>query len=50
MAKSSDPKFDNLFQSMHKIFDELPSRREDYKMLTFAKSIGDYQLQFCTHS
>ena len=46
-VKSSGRKIDNLLQSMHKMFDELPSCREDYKKLTLAKVIADYPLQFC---
>ena len=46
-VKSTGQKIDNLLQSMHKMFDELPSCREDCKKLAFAKVIADYPLQFC---
>ena len=37
-----------LLQSMYKIFEEEPKRREKYEENTLAKT-SDYPLQFCSH-
>ena len=37
-----------LLQSMYKIFEEEPKRREKYEESTLAKT-SDYPLQFCSH-
>ena len=38
----------DLLQSMYKIFEEEPKRREKYEESTLAKT-SDYPLQFCLH-
>ena len=45
---SSGWKLNKLLQSMYKIFEEAPKRREKYEEITLAKT-SDYPLQFCSH-
>ena len=45
---SSGWKLNKLLQSMYKIFEEAPKRREKYEEITLAKT-SDYLLQFCSH-
>ena len=45
---SSGWKLNKLLQSMYKIFEEAPKRREKYEEITLAKT-SDYPLQFCLH-
>ena len=41
-------KLNKLLQSMYKIFEEAPKRREKCEEITLAKT-SDYPLQFCSH-
>ena len=45
---SSGWKLNKLLQSIYKIFEEAPKRREKYEEITLAKT-SDYLLQFCSH-
>ena len=45
---SSGWKLNKLLQSIYKIFEEAPKRREKYEEITLAKT-SDYPLQFCSH-
>ena len=47
-GNSSGWKLNKLLQSMYKIFEEAPKRREKYEEITLAKT-SDYLLQFCSH-